>query len=102
MSVTKTHPDKSCYQINENFIFREIAGENLLIPVGEAGVLNNTMISLNSTCLSLWKYYETPHTIQETIEEMLHIYSGNPEEIAKDVQQFTSEALDCGLLKEVD
>ncbi len=98
----KIHQDKGYYQTNENFIYRKIAGENLLIPVDEAGILNNTMISLNSTCLSLWKYYETPHTVQETIEEMLHLYSGKPEEIAKDIRQFTSEALDCGLLKEVD
>ena len=71
----KTHQDKGYYQTNENFIYRKIAGENLLIPVDEAGILNNTMISLNSTCLSLWKYYETPHTVQETIEDMLHLYS---------------------------
>lgn len=90
------------YQTNENFLLREIAGDYLLIPVNEAGILNNTMISLNSTCASIWKCYQKPHTLQEAIDNILHIYSGNKTDIAKDICCFTSEALYYGLLKEVD
>ena len=89
-------------QTSENFLLREIAGDNLLIPVNEAGVLNNTMITLNPTCTSIWKCYQKPHTMQEAIDEMIHSYFGNKTDIAKDICRFTSEALYYGLLKEVD
>ncbi len=40
--------------------------------------------------------------MQEAIDEMIHSYSGNKTDIAKDICRFTSEALYYGLLKEVD
>lgn len=89
------------YQTSDHFVLREIAGENLLIPVNDAGILNNTMISLNPTCLAIWKSYQRPHTLSETIQTLQQIYTGNPAEIEKDIIQFTSEALCYGLLKEV-
>ena len=35
------------YKANPDFLLREVAGEAVLIPVGEAGVFENSVISLN-------------------------------------------------------
>ena len=37
------------YQVNPNFILREVAQEAVLVPVGDAGRFEGTMISLNAT-----------------------------------------------------
>ena len=37
------------YKANPDFLLREVAGEAVLIPVGEAGVFENSVISLNDT-----------------------------------------------------
>lgn len=89
------------YQTSDHFVLREIAGEHLLIPVNDAGKLNHTMISLNPTCLAIWKSYQKPRTLSETVRALRQIYAGDPEEMEKDITQFTSEALYYGLLKEV-
>ena len=36
------------YKANPDFLLREVAGEAVLIPVGEAGVFENSVISLNA------------------------------------------------------
>ena len=43
------------YRANPDFLLREVAGEAVLIPVGEAGVFENSVISLNDTCSFLWR-----------------------------------------------
>ena len=98
--ITELFHGKQRYRTNENFLLREIGGENLLIPVGEAGIYNNTMITLNATCCFIWKQYEQPRTIQEVVTEILTYYTGDEATIVQDVCQFTIEALQSGLLRE--
>ena len=52
-------------QLKPNFILREVAGENVVIPTGEAMNLN-TMITLNDTGKFLWQQLE-----QETDEDAI-------------------------------
>ena len=94
-------PNSTQYQTSDHFVLREIAGEHLLIPVNDAGMLNHTIISLNPTCLAIWKSYQKPRTLSEAIQVLRQIYTGDPAEMEKDITQFTSEALYYGLLKEV-
>ena len=57
------------YRANPDFLLREVAGEAVLIPVGEAGVFENSVISLSDTCSFLWKLFQEPHTEEEVIAE---------------------------------
>ena len=50
------------FKANPDFLLREVAGEAVLIPVGEAGVFENSVISLNDTCSFLWKLFQEPRT----------------------------------------
>lgn len=42
-------------KINEEFVLREIAGEAMLIPVGETAGRVNGMVTLNETAAFIWK-----------------------------------------------
>ena len=88
------------YRTNPNFLMREIGGESVLVPVDEAGVFENSMLSLNRSSSFLWKVFQTPHTIQEAIEQAEEQFSAPPGEIERDVKQFVKDHTNFNLLVE--
>lgn len=93
-------PENKRYKANPNFILREIGGEAVLVPIGDAGVFENTMLSLNETCVFLWKFFQTPKTAQEAIDEAKKIYDDPGEEIERGVNSFINDYLRYRLLTE--
>ena len=89
------------YQINPSFILREIAGEAVLVPVGDVGIFENAMISLNSTSLFLWKQFEEPNTIDGVIQKAEAVYDDPSGRMGAEIRQFVFEYEKAGLLKEV-
>ena len=88
------------YKTNPNFLLREIGGESVLIPVGEASVLNNSVINLNETSLFLWKQFETAQTATEIIDKAISIYDAPEGIIEKEIVEFINAYLEVGLLEE--
>lgn len=85
---------------NPDFILREIAGESVLVPVGEAGIFENSVISLNESCSFLWKLFEVPRTVEEVIAEAKKEYSDPDGLMEAQIRKFTEDYLNYGLLKE--
>lgn len=101
ISVKDFLKDERHYQTNENFLLREIGGEYVLVPVGDAGIYDNTMITLNETCAYLWKLFQEPKRVQEAVDRVLEDYSGaEDEEITRDICYFVLDSLQKGFLKE--
>lgn len=88
------------YRANPDFLLREVAGEAVLIPVGEAGVFENSVISLNDTCSFLWKLFQEPRTEEEVIAEAKTEYSDPDGEMEQGIKSFIEEYVKYGLLKE--
>lgn len=88
------------YKANPDFLLREVAGEAVLIPVGEAGVFENSVISLNDTCSFLWKLFQEPRTEEEVIAEAKTEYSDPDGEMEQGIRSFIEEYVKYGLLKE--
>ena len=85
---------------NPNFLLREVAGEAVLVPVGEAGIFENSVISLNETCSFLWKLFQEPRTAEDVITEAKKEYSDPDGEMEQGIKDFIREYLQYGLLKE--
>ena len=85
---------------NPNFLLREVAGEAVLVPVGEAGIFENSMISLNETSSFLWKLFQEPRTEEEVIAEARKEYSDPDGEMEDGIHSFVNEYLRVGLLLE--
>lgn len=88
------------FRANPDFLLREVAGEAVLIPVGEAGVFENSVISLNDTCSFLWKLFQEPRTEEEVIAEAKTEYSDPDGEMEQGIRSFIEEYVKYGLLKE--
>ena len=88
------------FKANPNFMLREIAGEAVLIPVGEAGIFENSVISLNESCSFLWQMFQTPRTAEEAIAEAKKEYDDPDGVLEQGVYQFIKDYLQCDLLRE--
>lgn len=88
------------FKANPNFLLREIAGEAVLIPVGDAGVFENSVISLNESCSFLWQLFQTPRTVEEAIAEAKKEYSAPDGVMEQQILLFIKEYLKYGLLRE--
>mgnify|MGYP003305774411 CR=1 FL=1 len=86
------------YRANPDFIMREIGEDLLLVPVNHTGVFENAMLSLNKSCGFLWNVFQTPHTAQEAIEEVMENYSGDADAITADVLAFIRDYAKFNLL----
>ena len=88
------------FKVNPNFLLREVAGESVLVPVGDAGIFENSVISLNETCSFLWKLFQEPRTVEEVIAEARKEYTDPDGEMEQGINDFIREYLRYGLLKE--
>lgn len=88
------------YKANPDFLLREIGGEAVLVPLGDVGVFENTMLSLNETCAFLWKVFQSPKTAQEAIDEAKAAYDGDASEIEQGVLSFIKDYSHYKLLME--
>lgn len=89
------------YQTNKDFVLREIAGEAILVPTGDAGVFENSMISMNPTSLFLWKQFEEPCTIDGAIAKAKEIYNDSSGRMEEEIRCFVLEFIRVNLFKEV-
>ena len=83
-------------------MLREIAGEAVLVPIGENTKIQNAMINLNETCAFLWKLFAEPRTIEEAIVEVKKEYEGDDAVITRDVTAFVEQGIPLELILEAE
>lgn len=100
LSEATTEESSRKFKANPNFLLREVAGEAVLIPIGEAGVFENSVISLNDTCRFLWQLFQESRTVEDVIIEAKKVYSDPEGEMEQGIRDFIEEYRRYGLLKE--
>lgn len=86
---------------NPDFILREIGGESILVPVGEVGPFENTMLTLNETSAFMWKMFMegcTPGDVRDKALEEYTSESENNDEILEGIMAYVMQSLELGLL----
>ena len=79
---------------------REVAGENVVIAVGEAAKSFKGMIRLNPTGASLWKLLEKDTDEAAMLSAMLDAYETDKETAENDIRAFVGSIRAAGLLDE--
>lgn len=88
-------------KINENFVLKSIAGEAVVMPVGDAVNKINGMIKLNPTAEIMWKALETEATIEDVISAVrANCQNINEDTIIEDVVAFTEKLRNLDILEE--
>ena len=90
------------FKTSDDFILRSVADENVLIPIGESKIFDNSIITLNETAAFLWKLFTKGITIQEAINKSLEEYESSLEAIEFSIVTFVLENTKVNLLREVN
>ena len=87
-------------KIKKGFLMREVAGENVVIAVGEAAKSFKGMIRLNPTGAFLWKLLEKDTDEATMVSAMLDAYETDKETAENDIRAFVGSIRAAGLLDE--
>ena len=85
-------------KIKEGYILREVAGNYVVLPIGQATLDFNGMISLNGTGAFLFDLMKTETNEEEMLEKLLETYQIDEETAKKDVAEFVEKIKGAGIV----
>lgn len=86
-------------KIKKGYILREVAGSNVVLPVGEATIDFNGMASLNETGAFLFEKMKEDITEKALVEVLLETYEIDEATAKKDVEIFVSKIREAGIVE---
>lgn len=87
-------------RVNKNFIAREVAGEYILIPAGEAALQIHGMICLSESGYLLYQKLQEDCTAEALVQTIRSEYDVEPGVAKADVEDFLDQMRQVGLLVE--
>lgn len=87
-------------RIKENYMIRSVAGQNIVVPIGDAAIDFNAMISLNDTGTFLWNKMTEETTESALINSLLEEYDVSEAVAAADVSAFVNKLREAKLINE--
>ena len=90
-------------KLKENYMLREIAGNFVVIPVGQNVVDYKNMLHLNETGVFLWNALQNEITFETLLKNMTVEYEASEDEISileKDLNEFLDKLRTMELLIE--
>lgn len=85
-------------KILEGFVLKNIAGENIVVPVGSNTVSFKAIVTLNDSGAFLWHSLENERTEAELVTALLGEYDIDEATAKADVAEFTAKLREAGLL----
>ena len=89
------------YQRNEDFIFRKIVEEMILVPVKQNVAEMEAVFTLNEVGAFLWEQLGQPRSLSELHNAVLDEFEADPAIVLEDIEAFLNEAEAFGAVKEV-
>ncbi len=86
-------------KIKDGFMLREVAGQWVVIPLGERVVEFNGIMTLSESGALLWKQMEQNITEEELLKVILAEYSVDEETAREDISEFIKKINTAGLLE---
>lgn len=84
-------------KIKDGFILREIAGNFVIVAVGDRVKTFNKVVNLNETGAFIWKKLENGLNQEQIVKDMLNEYNVSEQLAKKDVENFISKIKEAGL-----
>jgi hypothetical protein len=87
-------------KLKGEFVLREIMGEVIAIPVGDAALGFNGMICLNPVGNEIWKGLQADQTREEILEAIVEAFEVSRQEAGEDLDGFLLQLKQCNLLED--
>ena len=75
-------------QLDKGFVLRKIGDDYIIVPVGQAALSFNGMITVNETGAFLWEQLVEGTNKEELLRTMLETYEVTQEEAERDIDEF--------------
>ena len=85
-------------KINGEFILREIAGDTILVPVGQTALKFNGIITLEPVGATIWKGLEAGMDFEGILAKILDTFEVEREQAANDLMEFLDQLNKQGFL----
>ena len=89
------------YQRHEDFIYRKIVEEMILVPVKQNVAEMEAVFTLNEVGAFLWEQLGQPRSLSELHNAVLNEFEADPASVLEDIEAFLKEAETFGAVKEV-
>ena len=87
-------------KIKKDYVLKEIAGQFVVVPVGEEAIKFNGIISLNKSGKRLFSQLQTEQTEDDLVKYLLNVYDVTEEKAKEDVKKFLKILKENKLLDE--
>lgn len=85
-------------KLSKGFSLRNIAGEYIVVPVGEKNISFQGMITLNTCGGFLWEQLEKECTEEELVMSLMNTYEITREIACADVREFLNQLVKAKIL----
>ena len=84
---------------NKDYIFRSVAGEAILVPVGQEAKKFNGIINLNSVAAFMWEHMEEAETEDDMVKLVTDAFEVDHQQAEIDVKEFLQMMRSKGLVE---
>ncbi|MCD7808707.1 MAG: PqqD family protein [Erysipelotrichaceae bacterium] len=85
-------------KINDNFILRDIAGDHILVPVGDTALKLSGMIAINDIGCLIYNALKENKTVEEIVKDICNEYEIDEDSAKEDVVEFLTTLKDHDIL----
>ena len=86
-------------KIKDGFLLKEVAGNNIIVPIGDNLVDFSAMITVNETGAFLWKLLQNGAEVDELVTAMTGEFEVSVEVAKNDIIDFINVLKDKGILE---
>lgn len=85
-------------KIKEGYLLREVAGSNIVVPVGSGMMDFSGVITLNEVGAFIWKILEKGADKEDIVNKMLEEYDVEKAVVEQDVDEYIDRLKGAGLI----
>lgn len=89
------------YEKNPSVVYREIAGEAILVPIHQDVRDMQSIYTLDSVGADIWSLIDGERTLDEIRDALLGEYDVEPDDLSKDLEEFVEQLLSVGAVRAV-
>lgn len=86
-------------KIKDGFLLREVAGSNIVVPIGQAELDFGGMMTLNEVGAFVWHCLETDTTEAEVVKALLAEYDVDEQTAKHDVHSYIVRLQEKGIIE---
>lgn len=84
--------------VKKELVFRELMGENVLVPSGKTVFENNGLFMLTESAAYIWKILPEAESEEEILKKVLSEYDVPEAQARADVSDFLSKLREYGII----